>query len=129
MVNNRLLLSNWAIDVDKNGISNGEIKDIDVINQSIELIITTNFGERLFNLSFGSNLTNKLFENMTPSLADSILNDITAAVKRWEDRITVDESQMRIIQNNSDNSIIILIPYSINTSGVSSMFKKKIVNF
>ena len=128
MANRFLLSDNWAQDMDKNGSVNGELKDIDVLDQSIEMIISTSYGERLFNLSFGCNLVTKVFENMSPGLADNLLNDITAAIKRWEDRIIVVENQMRVIQNTDDNSIIIVIPYYVKKTGVSSIFKKKLVN-
>jgi phage baseplate assembly protein W len=127
---NRFLLSdNWAQDLSKNGTSEGELKDISVLDQSIELILTTVYGERLFNLSFGCGLTRKAFETMTPGFAENILNDVSSALKRWEDRIQVLESQMRIIQNIDANTIIIVIPYYIKKTGISSIFKKKLVNY
>jgi phage baseplate assembly protein W len=128
MANSRYLLSsNWAYDLSKNAISEGELRDVDVINQSIELILTTSYGERSFNLNFGSGLPRKLFESMSPSLAEDILNDAAAALKRWETRITVIESQMRVISSSDQNSVILVIPYFINSINISSVFQKKIV--
>lgn len=127
MTNRFLFSDNWAQDLDKNGISNGEIKDVAVLDQSIELILTTLYGERLFNLSYGCGLMVKLFEAMTPGYAESILNEIALAIKRWEDRISIVESDMRIIEDNNNNSIIIVIPYYVKKTGVGSIFKKRFV--
>jgi len=127
---NRFLLSdNWAQDIDKNATTNGDIKDVDVLDQSIELIITTLYGERLFNLSYGCGLTRKAFETMTPGFAEDVLNDVAGAIKRWEDRITVIENQMRIVSNPDENYIILVIPYFVRKTGIGSIFKKKLVNF
>lgn len=127
MANRFLLSDNWAQDIDKNAVSNGELRDVDVIDQSIELILTELQGERLFNLQYGCSLTKRVFETMTPGLAENILDEVTQAIKRWEDRITLVESQMRLINNEDEHTIIILIPYIIKKTGVSSIFKKKLV--
>ena len=124
-----LLSSNWARDLSKNGSSDGEIKDVEVINQSIESILSTSYGERLFNLSYGSSLPRKVFENIDASFAEGVLDDCAAAIKRWEDRVTVISSEMRVIQNADQNSVIIVIPYIINKTRLGSIFKKKIVSF
>ena len=129
MNNRQLNSSNWANDLDNNMITNGENVDIDTINQSLENIITTSPGERLFNLFFGCYLSSNLFENITPSFAEDILNEITAAIKKWETRVTLIESNMRLIRNIDDNSIIIVIPYKINNTNITSVFKKKVINF
>ena len=129
MANRFLLSDNWAQDISKNAITYGDLKDVDVLDQSIELILTTVYGERLFNLTFGSGLTLKVFGTMTPDFAEEVLNDVAGAIRRWEDRIRVIESNMRIIQNVDDNSIIIVIPYYVLKTGVGSIFKKKLVNF
>jgi len=129
MANRFLLSDNWAQDLDKNGTSNGEIKDTDVLAQSIEMILVTIYGERLFNLTFGCSLTRKVFENMSPALAEELLDEVAAAIKRWEDRIQVIEAQMRLIFNRDQNSLILIIPYYVKKTGVTSVFKKKLVNF
>ena len=125
MANNNFNNNSWAFDLDNNMISNGENNNLDTINQSISNILTTSYGSRIFLLSFGCNLEGRLFENMTPSNAESVLNEVAAAIKTFETRVTVIESQMRLIRNTDENSIIIIIPYQINSNNIVSIFKKK----
>lgn len=124
----RRKIDRWAYDIDKNPIDQGEIWDVDVINQSIEMILGTIYGERLFNPSFGFGLQYRIFESMSSSKAESLLDEISTAIKRWEDRITLLESEMRIIANVDKNSVIIIIPYIINRVNIKSVFKKKLVS-
>ena len=124
----RELSDRWAYDIDKNPIDNGEIWDGDVLNQSIELILSTNYGERLFNPSFGVGLQRRIFEIISPADAEDFLDEIALAIKTWEDRVTLIESQMRIISNADRNSIILIIPYIIKRTNVKSVFKKKILS-
>lgn len=122
----RNISDNWAYDIAKNPIDVGQIKDVDVINQSIEMILGTTPGERIFNPSFGFGLQYKIFNNMTNEEGEQILDQVYRAITRWEDRITVDERNMRLIANPNQNSIILIIPYTINRNQISSVFKKKI---
>jgi len=122
------LSDRWAYDIDKNPIDQGEIWDGDVLNQSIEMILTTNYGERLFNPSFGFGLQRRIFEIISPADAEDFLDEIATAIKTWEDRVTLVESQMRIIANVDSNSIILIIPYIIKRTSVKSVFKKKILS-
>ena len=76
------MVDSWAYDISKNVLSKGEIRDVDVINQSIESIIGTLFGERIFNLSFGSDLTLRIFDIQTKKSGEQVLNSITDAIKK-----------------------------------------------
>jgi uncharacterized protein len=118
----------WAFDLSKNMFSLGELKNIDVINQSIEMILSTSYGERIFNSSFGCNLQNALFENLTQSSGEKIIDDAVEAIKRWEDRIIILEDQIQLVINQDTNSMVFNIPYVIKASGKKSFFKKKIIN-
>jgi phage baseplate assembly protein W len=122
----RELSDNWAYDIAKTPISDGEIKDIEVINQSIELILSTVRGERLFNPSFGLGLQNRIFNIASPDEGETILDLVAEAIKNWENRITLIENQMKIQINSDQNSIIIIIPYIIRRNQIKSVFQKKI---
>lgn len=124
----RELSDRWAYDIDKNPIDQGEIWDGDVLNQSIEMILATNPGERLFNPSFGFGLQRRVFEIMAPDDAENFLDEVANALKTWEDRITVIESQMQVIANVDQNSVILIIPYIIKRTNIKSVFKKKIIS-
>jgi len=120
--------SNFAYDIDKNPVDIGEIWDVDVINQSIEMILNTYPGERLFNPFFGVGLQSKIFNLENQNEAESILDFVANGIKNWEDRIVVIESQMRMNVNSDEHSVILIIPYFIKKNGIQSVFKKKISN-
>lgn len=122
----RNISERWAYDIDKNPIDQGEIWDADVINQSIEMILGTYFGERLFVPSFGFGVEQRMFEVFNPEDAESLLDDIANAIKRWEDRVILVESKMRIIADVDRNFIVLVVPYIIKRTNISSVFKKKI---
>jgi phage baseplate assembly protein W len=117
----------WAYDINKNPITQGELWDKDAIDQSIEMILGTIWGERLFNPSFGSGLQLKIFQTMTPSMAEETINEIIASIKKWEDRITIIEDQVQLIINMDSNSIVLILPYVVNSNNVQNTFKKKII--
>ena len=57
--------------------------------QSCLNILRTNNGERPFNYNFGANLRSYLFENMTRITAASMASSINVALKNYEPRIEV----------------------------------------
>jgi len=116
----------WAFDLEIQLKKSGEIKNADVINQSIELILMTLPGERLFNPSFGSNFKLRLFDNMTVEFLERLLDDTVNAIKRWEDRITIIEPDVKLIINPDGNSAFIFIPYIIKERQLKADFQRKI---
>ena len=124
----RNISSRWAYDIDKNPIDQGEIWDVDCINQSIELIIGTYPGERLFEPQFGLGLQYRIFNIASPEEAEALLEVVANALKVWEDRITVLESDMRVIANVDQHSVILIIPYQVKRNKIKSVFKKKLVS-
>lgn len=117
----------WAYDISKKPISKGEVWDTDVINQSIENILSTGFGERVFNPTFGSNLQNFLFNGITEENGEQILDSVIESVKRWEDRIIVLENDARLIVNPNTNEIRLYFPYRLRDRNIVSEFDKKII--
>lgn len=117
----------WCYDIAKDVINKGEIWDEDVISQSIEIILATVFGERIFNPFFGSSLYIYLAEGITKHTAERLLNDILTAIKRWEKRISIIDDNVELLVGLDGHSIRIKIPYIINKSKIVSTFDKKIV--
>lgn len=117
----------WAYDISIDVLKAGEVWDKDVIDQSIEMILTTMYGERFFNPTFGSSLPIRVFSLMTEGTGEQLLDEVAAALKRWEDRITVLESEMKLYISNDTNTIRLVIPYIINSRNIKSTFKKEIV--
>tara|TARA_Y100000310_G_C20704363_1_gene833716 strand:+ start:1745 stop:2134 length:390 start_codon:yes stop_codon:yes gene_type:complete len=115
----------WAYDLDKE-LTRGEITDVDVINQSIEAILSTLPGERLFNPQFGSNFQLRIFDTMDEDFLETLIDDTVGALQRWESRITIIEEDFRINIFTDSNSVDIFIPYIINERRLKAAFERKI---
>ena len=125
-VNVKKYSDHYAYDISKNVLSKGEIYDTDVLSQSIEMILTTMFNERLFNTSFGSVLPSYLFDFINESSGEKLLDDIITAIHQWEDRIIVIAGSASLQILNDENAIILMLPYYIKQNGITGTFKKKI---
>lgn len=71
------------------------VKNEKAVSQSIKNLILTNFGERLFNPNFGSNIYKTLFEpNLTEDL--NLLEDrIRFSIENYEPRAIIEEILVR----------------------------------
>ena len=67
----------------------GVKKNNAAVIQSCLNILQTNHGERPFNYNFGANLRQYLFENMTNITAANMSTSINTALKNFEPRIEV----------------------------------------
>ena len=122
-----LYSDDFAYDVSNDILSKGEVFDYDCINQSIENILTTSFGERLFNPYFGSSLGNQLFEGMNNNfLNSSFIKKLIDEIYLWEDRITFDENRCSFTANPDDNSVILELTYMVDKTKIINTFKRKI---
>lgn len=117
---------NWAIDISKNVVSDGVVYNEEAINQSIESILATYFGERIFRLDFGSSLGRTLFNSLNESTGEELLSSIINSIKRFERRIRIVEDQARLILDSENNAIYLLLYYIINERQITSQFEKKI---
>ena len=157
---------NFAYDMDKNARKGGEVVNEDAINVSIENILLTGYGERIFLPDFGSPLNRVIFETLNESTAERLLDkikepviigfkgekrkilvvddkaenrsvlvnlltplgfEIIEAIKNWETRITILESDVKMDIKYNDNLLILVIPYVINRNGLTGTFSKKII--
>lgn len=125
-VNIKKFSDHYAYDISKNVLSKGEIYDTEVLSQSIEMILTTMFNERLFNTSFGSVLPSYLFDFINENSGEKLLDDIITAIHRWEDRVIVIAGSATLQILNDQNAVILTLPYYVKQNGTNSIFKKKI---
>ena len=72
------------------------------IIQSVLNILRTNHGERPFNYTFGANLRSYLFENMTQITAASMSTSIETALKNWEPRLEVLNTNIQAKADEND---------------------------
>lgn len=116
----------WAFDLSKNFTREGEIVNEDVINQSIEFILTTLHGERLFNTGFGSDFQLRVFDTIDKDFLSVLLDDTITAIQTWETRITIVPDDAKFQLNTDNQSIVITLPYIINARQIKAEFKKKL---
>jgi phage baseplate assembly protein W len=89
-------------------------KDNASIIQSVLNILRTNHGERPFNWNFGANLRAYLFENMSNITAANMSTSINTALKNWEPRIEVLNTN---IQARADeNEVFITVTGRVKSS-------------
>jgi len=118
----------WADDLHIDNFSKGDIVNVDVINQSIETILTTLRGERLFNPSFGSDFTLRIFDTISESMLEQLIDDTIGSIKQWEPRITIIESAVSLVVRPDSNAVFISIPYVINGRNIKATFEKQMSN-
>ena len=75
--------------------------------QSCLNILRTNNGERPFNYNFGANLRSYLFENMNQITAANMASSINVALKNYEPRIEVLNTNIQ--SQPDDNEIYITV--------------------
>ncbi|URO83682.1 baseplate wedge subunit [Escherichia phage EC128] len=81
------------------------------IKNSLLGIITTRKGSRPFDPEFGCDLSDQLFENMTPLTADTVERNIESAVRNYESRI--DKLSVNVIPVYDDYTLIVEIRFSV----------------
>ena len=84
------------------------------ISRAVRNLILTKKGERVFDLDFGTNVSNLLFENIGPFAADSIKDEIITAIRTYEPRVEiVNDNDIKVIPNFDNNQYDVTIKYSI----------------
>lgn len=81
------------------------------VKNSLLGIITTRKGSRPFDPLFGCDLSNELFENMTPLTSDTVRRNIISAVRNYEPRIS--KLDVQVLALYDDNAIIVTVTFSI----------------
>lgn len=122
----KLFIDNFALDLNKKVLSDVDAIDNKVISQSIEAILMTNVGERLFE-DFGSGLNLVPFERLDASSAESLLDNIIKTISRYEKRITIISDQCSINISKINHYVTLKIIYYKNLDGTSGEFNKKII--
>jgi phage baseplate assembly protein W len=117
----------YAYDLSKNILTEVEVINDKAINVSIENILLTIFGERVFVLSFGSLLQLSLFDAITTSDAVGIFESVLDAIEAWETRVILDRQNAKLDLFLDNNTMLLQIPYTIRNSGIQSNFKKKVI--
>ena len=117
----------WATDLSLDPFTNGEIYHEDVINQSIEVILSTLLGKRLFNLTFGSDFPRRIFDTLDSATSEKLLDDVVEAIKRWDNRLVIIDREVELTIDPDNNKALIVVPYIIPFIGKKAIFRRKIV--
>ena len=87
------------------------IKNENAIARSIRNIVFTLPGEKFFNASFGSRITESLFENIDDITSTIIVDEITQSIENYEERVKLLDVQAS--PNYDNNSYDLTIRYLI----------------
>lgn len=83
------------------------------IVQSLEILLSTLPGERIYHPEFGCDLTPLLFESVTNSVTTLLSNHIKEAITDFERRIIFDEATFTL--SPEDGAVYISIQYTVKT--------------
>lgn len=81
------------------------------VKNSLLGIITTRKGSKPFDPEFGCDMSDQLFENLSPLTANTLEKSITAAVRAYEPRI--DRLSVSVTPQYDLNTIIVDVRFSI----------------
>ena len=87
------------------------IKNENAIARSIRNIVFTTPGEKFFNQSFGSRITESLFENIDEITATVIVDEIRQSIDNYEPRVEVDD--VKAFPDYENNSFDVTITYDV----------------
>ena len=87
------------------------LKNANAIARSVRNIVMTLPGEKFFNPTFGSRITESLFENIDDITATVIIDEIRESIDNYEPR--VDLLDVQAFPNYDNNSFDVTIIYEI----------------
>lgn len=87
------------------------VQNIEAVKESIQNILRTMFGERFFNVEFGSGFSSALFEPLDKTSVSSYKNSIISAISRWEPRVEVNAALTRLLSSGNNGTIYLELSY------------------
>ncbi|HYF32559.1 MAG TPA: GPW/gp25 family protein [Chitinophagaceae bacterium] len=98
------------------------VKDIDDINQSLNILLSTSLGERVMQPSYGCNLEDYLFEPLSSSVIGYIQDLVENAILIYEPRIKAEKVEVTAADSFDiiEGRFTIEVEYSI--PGTNSRF-------
>lgn len=87
-----------------------KLVDLEAIYQSIDNIIGTEKGERMFLPTFGVDLLQYVYEPLTRATEFAMLTEIAEAIRIWEPRVTVlfQKSYVKSFPDTHDSEVFIV---------------------
>ena len=87
------------------------LKNANAIARSVRNIVFTTPGEKFFDPSFGSRITESLFENIDDITATIIVDEIRESIQNYEPRVEL--NNVEAFPNYDNNSFDLVITYTI----------------
>lgn len=117
----------FAYDISKDCLTKGEVINEAVISLSIENILMTMNGERVFMPLFGSPLSRLIFDGFTKRKTEQLATEVLKAIEMFEDRIVIDKGNSEFTFDDNSGTLEISIPYVIIRERIASTFNKRVV--
>ena len=93
----------------------GTISDVEDINSSLHILLSTRLGERVMQPEYGCNLDMMLFETMNSSMKTYIKNLVENAILDYEPRINLEQVNVDTSREN-EGLLLIEIDYKVRTT-------------
>jgi phage baseplate assembly protein W len=87
------------------------LKNENAIARSVKNIVFTVPGEKPFNPTFGSRITDSLFENIDDITASQIETELRDSIERFEPRVSI--TTLRVTANIDENGFDVTLVYDI----------------
>ena len=87
------------------------IKNENAIARSLRNIVFTTPGEKFFNESFGSRITESLFDNIDEITASIITDEISESINRYEPRVEL--SSVKAYPDYDNNGFDVIVTYDV----------------
>lgn len=100
--------------------------DIGAVNNSLANLIRYRKGQRLYNMDYGLDIDDYIYEPINSATARAIGDRIRTAIKKWEPRIAL--SSIDITPNIEANQYDIVVQYSIPLIGSNEYEMQYILN-
>lgn len=88
------------------------LQDANAIIRSVYNLLLTNHYERPFRPELGSNIRKMLFENITPSTAQTIHRFIEETIRNFEPRVTI--QRLDVIAKEDENAYEVRLEFFID---------------
>lgn len=97
------------------------VSDEEDIKQSLEILLTTQLGERVMLPEYGSGMKRLMFESLTTNLKTFMTDMVRRAVIRYEPRIKLDNIEM-VDTGELDGRVLIEVYFTIKATNSRSNF-------
>ena len=106
-----------AIPFNQPGVFGSTYITKDAIRTNLVNYFLTNTNERYLNPTFGGNLRNYIFEQITSGNMDFLKEDMQTKINKYFPNVSVDA--LDILQQQDSNTIVVSLYYSIINTGIN----------